>query len=245
MRAVPSDVMVGTKHQTKHCGELEIIDYINAKNIRVKFVATGYEGTTQAVHIRRGSVRDVLAPTVRGVGYIGIGKYKPSESRIDNPEYILWRSILQRCYSKEFQIRAPTYIGCSVHTDWLNYQNFAEFYHKNYVDGYHLDKDLLVIGNKQYGPNTCVFVPHWLNTFVLNGGSSSDIGSGFNASMGKYVCRCHDMGEIRHIGYFETSEDAHTAWLDFKLGLALKHKPEIDAIDCRLYQNTVSIINTL
>ena len=57
--------------------------------------------------------------------------------------------------------------------EWLNFQNFAEWYEKNYyeIPGeiMCLDKDILIKRNKTYSPETCVFVSNRINNlFVKN-----------------------------------------------------------------------------
>ena len=58
-------------------------------------------------------------------------------------------------------------MDCSVYEGWHNFQNFAKWYEDNYYEieeeQMHLDKDILVKGNKVYSPDTCVFVPETIN----------------------------------------------------------------------------------
>ena len=54
----------GDVFKTKSYGDLTVTKYINSQAVCVKFVVTGYETTTQAISIRRGSVKDRLLPTV-------------------------------------------------------------------------------------------------------------------------------------------------------------------------------------
>lgn len=72
-----------------------------------------------------------------------------------------------RCYDDKYQLRQPTYIGCSVSDDFCNFQNFAEWYsHYKYKCKYPLeiDKDLLYEGNKIYSPKTCCLLPKEINS---------------------------------------------------------------------------------
>lgn len=77
--------------------------------------------------------------------------------------YELWRSMLSRCYNDDYHKRSPTYIGCTVCEEWLSFSNFKEWFDNNYREGYQLDKDILVKGNKVYSPQTCCFVPFEIN----------------------------------------------------------------------------------
>ena len=58
----------------------------------------------------------------------------------------------------------PTYIGCTVCIEWNNFQNFAGWFNENYIEGYDLDKDIKVNGNKVYSPVTCLIVTPKENT---------------------------------------------------------------------------------
>ena len=107
---------------------------------------------------------------VEGVGYIGYGKYSTS-----NDLYHHWKAMLTRCYSLGHLERQPAYIGCSVDTRWLDYQVFCEdCMYIPYYDGvyegtsYHLDKDILLSGNKLYSKDTCCFVPADINNFFIH-----------------------------------------------------------------------------
>ena len=62
------------------------------------------------------------------------------------------------------QARNPTYIGCQ--NGFGDFQAFADWATKQIgygVPGFELDKDLLVPGNKIYGPETCCFLPAQIN----------------------------------------------------------------------------------
>lgn len=82
--------------------------------------------------------------------------------------YSTWTHMLERCYSNRFQIIQPTYIGCSVCEEWLSFSNFKTWFDANYVEGFHLDKDILVEGNKTYSPEFCRFVPQYLNNLLTD-----------------------------------------------------------------------------
>ena len=82
------------------------------------------------------------------------------------PHYRAWRGMLSRCYSAKYQEKQPTYIGCSVSEEWLTFSNFKAWMEKQKWEGMHLDKDLLIEGNKIYSADTCVFVSPLVNTFI-------------------------------------------------------------------------------
>lgn len=158
MIKIPNDMVVGTHHMTNSFGELEIVEYQGYLSVRVRFINTGYEPVVAASDIRKGGVKDKLAPSVHGAGYVGDGKFVPYVGGKPTKIYATWKSMLERCYDKKFQAKRPTYTGCSVVPEWHNFQTFAEWMGKQDYEGKHLDKDIKVKGNKVYGPNTCSFV---------------------------------------------------------------------------------------
>lgn len=57
----------------------------------------------------------------------------------------------------------PTYEGCTVCDEWLYFSNFKKWFDENYIEGFQLDKDIIIRGNKVYSPQTCCFVPKEIN----------------------------------------------------------------------------------
>ena len=141
-----------------------------------------------------------------------------------------------------------SYEGCTIHDDWHNFQNFAEWYEGNYVEGYEVDKDLLFIGNKIYSEKTCVLVPQWLNVFANSDKSirgDCPVGVSERKGKGDFESYCNFEGKRIHLGVFSSKESAHKAWMGKKLSIALSKKIEMDLIDKRIYPNVVSIIKNL
>ena len=125
----------------------------------------------------------------------------------------VWRSMLSRCYSKKYQEKEPSYIDCSVCEEWLLFSNFKRWFDENYVEGYHLDKDILIKGNKVYSPETCCFVPFEINALLIK----------CNRTRGLYpigVCKCKNRfrAYLRvscsrlFLGSFVTIEEAFNAY---------------------------------
>jgi hypothetical protein len=98
--------------------------------------------------------------------------------------YDRWKQMLGRCYSDKWQTSHPTYIGCSVCEEWKIFSVFKQWFDENYIEGFELDKDILVEGNKIYGPNTCRFIPNYLNTILNDCRSSRG-----DFPMGVYECK--------------------------------------------------------
>lgn len=81
--------------------------------------------------------------------------------------YNTWHSMIERCYSDKRLVKQPSYIGCTVCDEWKYLSNFKRWYDENYIEGFELDKDILVENNKVYSPETCRFVPGYLNRLFI------------------------------------------------------------------------------
>jgi hypothetical protein len=152
-------------------------------------------------------------PTVHRVGYIGEGKYKVSIHGKHTPEYDRWKGILRRCYSEKERFKNLTYIDCIVDEQWLNFQNFAQWWHENYyeIEGQQMqvDKDILHKGNKVYSPETCVFVPQDINILFTKRHRTLPTGVQYDKKRNKYRAFCGINNKLIAIGNnFETIEDA-------------------------------------
>lgn len=138
------------------------------------------------------------------------------------PFYVKWASMIKRCYSKIQESRSPSYEGCKVCEEWLYFSNFRAWMVEQDWEGKELDKDILVPGNKVYSPNTCIFVDKRTNSFIIECTKSRGeypIGAKFVKHVGKFAAVCNNVqtSKQEHLGYFDTPEEAHIAWLNFKL----------------------------
>lgn len=125
--------------------------------------------------------------------------------------YKIWKHVLHRCCSNDTKRMNSTYAACSICDEWLLFSNFKKWFDSHYIDGYHLDKDILVKGNKLYSPNTCCFVPRKINTLLTKSNSSRGkclIGVTFNKSKGKYEAHVNINGKTKHFGGFTNEYDA-------------------------------------
>ena len=133
------------------------------------------------------------------------------------PFYRTWKGMLQRCYSEKCHQKRPTYRGCKVCDDWLIFSNFKRWMETQDWQGKHLDKDLLVEGNKIYSPDTCIFVESKINTFIIDRGNDRGeymIGVYWHKQRSKFHARCRNpfTSKQEHLGLFTTELDAHLAW---------------------------------
>ena len=167
-----------------------------------------------------------------------------------DPAYRAWANMLDRAYNPKFHEKQPTYAGVTVCKEWHSFSAFRTWWLSNYREDCQLDKDLLVVGNREYGPDVCVYIPSRLNAFTIDCGASRGnlpIGVSICKTTGKYKAQCSNpiTGKNRNLGRFTTLESAHEAWIKCKLELAAQLKPEMDAIDKRIYPNVVTIIKAL
>ena len=151
-------------HISSNYGVFKIVKYTDAENVLIEFISTGYQSIVQAGCVVRGNVKDRLAPSVFSVGFLGEGIYKVSINCKLTKQYRVWVHMLERCYCPKRLDKYPTYIGCTVSDEWHNFQVFAAWFDDNYIDGYHLDKDIKIKGNKCYSPDACSFVTAKENT---------------------------------------------------------------------------------
>jgi hypothetical protein len=141
------------------------------------------------------------------------------------PFYRAWKAMIDRCYSAKWQERNPTYRDCTVSKEWLTFSNFKSWMEKQDFEGNHLDKDLLVEGNKVYCPDTCVFIAPLVNTFIIDSGAARGewmIGTCWHKQAEKFMAYCRNpfTKKKEHLGYFKTEQEAHNAWAKRKLELA-------------------------
>ena len=137
------------------------------------------------------------------------------------PFYMRWVTVLSRCYSPKELKRNPSYLGCGVCDEWRYLSNFRSWMETQDWEGNQLDKDLLVRGNKTYSPETCIFVSQDINKFLTdraNARGAFPIGVYFEKDSGKYKAQgSGGVGKRINLGRFGTPEEAHKAWLTFKL----------------------------
>lgn len=162
--------------------------------------------------------------------------------KINHRAYLSWMAMLERCYSdKKLQSR-PTYIECYVSKDWLLLSNFFAWWKENYVNGWHLDKDLLCPGNKEYRPDNCLYIPQWLNSFTNDhaaGRGAFPIGATFDKETGKFRAYVNIDGKKKNLGRFSDPYSAHNAWFEEKMKAAESYRHFCDSIHPHLYKGVI------
>lgn len=133
------------------------------------------------------------------------------------PFYRKWKDMITRCYSKAYQKKHPTYIGCIVCDEWLKFSNFKAWMEKQDWEDKDLDKDLLKKGNKVYSPESCCFIDKKINYFTIEQASSKGalpIGVSLHKASGKLLAQCRNpiSNKNEYLGVFDCPQEAHQAW---------------------------------
>ena len=209
---------VGKVCKSKLSGDFKIVKYNDSGNVEIQFINTGFETSVQLTNIRNGEIKDPYLPSVFGVGMLGT-KYPSKVNGVETKEYILWKDMLKRCYNDSFKKKNPTYEGCEVSDNFKSYEYFYEWCHKQIGfdnEGWQLDKDLLIKGNKVYSEDSCVFVPKDINLLLTKRTASRGEhligvywckkGKAFKAQVSK------NKGKQEHLGLFNTEIEAFNAY---------------------------------
>lgn len=141
------------------------------------------------------------------------GDYRHGK-KVHCPIYGRWHGMLMRCYSERYQLRFPSYAGCYVADQWLEFGDFRSWMMDQPWEGNELDKDLLIPGNKEYSPERCIFIPNWLNSALVEQESRRGIWPlGVSRHLtGRYAATINRDGKSRTFGIFDTPEEAHQAY---------------------------------
>ena len=220
---------VGKVYPTTKSGDIEIIEYINANKVLVKFVNTGEEKLVRMKEVRKGNVFDRQLPIRKGVGIIGDGAYKTKIDGEYTKEFSLWKDMIDRCDIK--QTKYPAYVNVTVCESWFKFQNFAEWCNnqKGFMvkdekgNMFDLDKDILVKGNKVYSPETCCFVPREINATLtlrrnFRGGLPIGVSKFYVKSTGKtrYEGNISIDKRITSLGSYDSPQEAFQAYKEAK-----------------------------
>lgn len=220
---------LGEENYNNNGSLMRIIAYRKSDDIDIYFPEYDWiRYNCKYVNFKYGKVKCPYEPRYYGKGYLGEGDYNIKEDGKCTKCYRTWHHMLERCYDEKHRDKYPTYDDCYVNDEWLNYQNFAEWFNENYYEVedelMHIDKDILCKGNKEYGPDTCVFTPGRINTLFLSSDKSRGdypLGVCLDKHGEKYEAKCQysdiiDKRKTIHLGVYDTPEEAFEAYRDEK-----------------------------
>ena len=217
---------VGEIKYNKFGSEMIIKNYRNAKDIDVYFPKYDYlTKNREYQEFQRGGIKCPYEPILYNIGYFGEGKYN---CKNHNEIYDEWRGMIKRCYDPYTLNKYPTYRDCFVCEEWHCFQNFAKWYMENYYEcngeQMHLDKDILVKGNKIYSPKTCIFVPERINTLFIKQERHRGkylIGVIYHKRDNIFEVKCSCLNkegkkQRRYLGRYDSEFQAFTCYKNFK-----------------------------
>lgn len=200
--------------------EMEVLEYYSSENMTVKFQDGWIRRNVAYKEFKSGSVKNLLHKDIYGVACIGEGQYTARVNKKMSKCYRNWFNMLTMCYgSEDVNVRANTYLNkVTVCEEWLNYQNFAEWFYKNfdpsYMNDWHIDKDLLSGGSLIYSPETCCFIPNEINViFKSTPASIHGYPMGVSKKDNKFQASISIENKQVYLGLFDTVEEAHEEYL--------------------------------
>lgn len=135
------------------------------------------------------------------------------------PYYTVWVNMLKRVFSKKYHTMKPTYSKCEIDESWLKFSNFKKWMESQDWKGKSLDKDMLIQGNKKYGPENCVFVSKELNNLmIICEATRGDHPQGvdFVKARQKFRAQINFDGKKKGLGYFDAVEQAESEYRSAK-----------------------------
>lgn len=219
---------IGEINYNKFGSKMVIKEYRNYDDVDIYFPE--YDYTKEHVEydkFKKGTIACVYEPRHMNIGYIGDGKYKHVVNGKPTKVYRTWMNRINDCYNIKNINKKPRYKDCTICEEWHNFQNFAEWWEENFyeVDNerMELDKDIVIKNNKIYSPNTCIIVPHRINSlFVKSNSKRGALPIGVTKYKEKYVSQIQMSNQGSHkclyLGVFNTP---HEAFLMYKINKEL------------------------
>jgi hypothetical protein len=214
MKKIKRENRIGDKFMFQDGRFMEVISLSPNYKVKIKFNDGTIIDSVCYEKFKVGNVKNKNTPFLYKKGYIGFGIYNSANSIF---AYQIWRGMFERCYNISDKRIKSSYLDCEVHKDWCNFQNFAEWFNKNHIKGFELDKDILFKGNKIYSAETCCFVPRKINNLFVFKKSKRGIypiGSCMDGNKLKTVVNIN--GKCKNLGRFEDINEAFYAYKNAK-----------------------------
>lgn len=199
---------IGEEYKTNTGYSFKIIKYNGNKDCSIEFFDGIIINNLTFGQIKNGYVKYPNKISNFNVGFVGEGIYTPTLNNKHTSAYICWSDLLGRIYGKIINIKEPTYKNCTISEEWLNFQNFADFYYKNCLDfSFQIDKDIILKNNKHYSSETCCFVPNEINMLFRSYEKENIYGEGIRLKTDRKIPKF--TAQFRNI-YLGKSENLET-----------------------------------
>ena len=201
---------IGEIRYNKFGTPMRIVDFTRHDDVTIEFLDLHkMKKKTTYSNFKNGGIKNPYDRTIRGIGYLGEGEYMTNQSLHERRAFGIWCGMIDRVYNEEKRSKYETYSDCIICDEWQNYQIFREWYDKEFyqvgTERMHLDKDILVKGNKFYSPDTCLIVPQRINMLFLQKPNKYNLPSGISP-MANNRYRADYNG--KKVGNYDTLEEA-------------------------------------
>jgi len=227
------DRYIGQQFKTNKSGIFRITGWYftdgTTSRVRIRvtgvFLDTNNVGDFEILNLKRGECIDTMTKTVKNVGFHGNTKRE-----YDAKEYSIWTDMIERVTHSDKYANFKYYEDVTIDENWYNFALFLEdiseiigysdFIANGHID---IDKDILSKLNglgKIYSKESCLFIPHELNT-VLNFSQVSNT-SGYPGVSYMPKSNNYQVGLGKHskrvaIGNYKTAEDGFKAYRKAKI----------------------------
>lgn len=211
--------LIGKSFPTKEGDIIYVDSYVGKKYYMVSFLhsntPSNFYKKVRSDSIINGLVKNPFFPSIYDIGYIGdyVGYATKTEA------YKCWHRMMERCYSLKLKEKYSTYNNVYCCDEWHNFSVFYEWYNQNSINGYELDKDILIKNNKKYSPETCCFIPQEINKLLTKSNKTRGeypLGVNYHKQTEKFVAAVRYNNKLISIGYYDTAKEAFDAYKEKK-----------------------------
>lgn len=234
----------GSVFKSKYGESCRIVEELGGKSL-IEFLEG--EPHTKIVHncqLRTGEYTSNFRKKVYGTGiFVPWGGYDCRKDGVITKAYGLWANMLKRVYCPQQLAAEPSYTGTTVCADWHRSDTYWMWAEKQVgwlEEDYHQDKDILLYGNKQYNPDTVVFIPQKLNTFLVDCRKvRSEYGQGVYKKGNRFkVCIWNNNKPIS-LGQYKNLEDATAKFAEAKTNIGLEWGRRLQAGEFEVDQRVI------
>ncbi len=227
----------GSVFKTKYEDSVVVLEYISSLEVKVRITSTDEVRSVSAYQIREGLIKTIRKASLKD-------KTTQELRRRARHKH---RGMFERCCSKDSALKYPTYKDCTISENFKDF-NFFNMWCLNQTGfenyNWHLDKDILVKGNRVYSEATCCFVPEEINLMFVTHKPQRGvlpIDVTYCKPFNLYQARLRKNNKTVDLGFYCTPEEAFQT---YKLEKE-KHIKDVankwkDQIDSKVYDALMS-----